>query len=146
MILKEDDIMRIIKLLYIILVISALTALTELQSSLGVLCSQINETYLSSLCDTVFISNGILTAFAIIFRERLILCTKCWFSIHTTDEYSSLFWIFFCQALFLKNSIFYDPIFDIWINLRRFSPLFHRQKRWKVEIFFEKSRVFHIFH
>ena len=141
--MKERDVFSIIKLLYIIILICALFALRE---ALGLGSQYINEEYLRPICDSIFAINGVLTAFFIIFRERIKICTKWWFSIHTFYEYSSFFWIIFCQVLFLKNKIFYDLIFGKWVNQKSFLPLFHTLFCWKVESFSGKSRVFHIFH
>ncbi len=74
--LKESDIFRIIKLLYIIILISSLIALRDAigMGSLGF--EHVNEGYLRPVCDKIFAINGVLTAFFIIFRERVKLCTK----------------------------------------------------------------------
>ena len=71
--MKEKDIFRIIKLLYIILTVCALFALNE---AIIKDASHISEGYLRPICDSIFATNGVLTAFSIIFREYLRLCTK----------------------------------------------------------------------
>ena len=71
--MKEKDVFRIIKLLYILILICALFTLRE---ALGFGNAEINEGYLRPVCDSIFAINGVLTAFFIIFRERLKLCTN----------------------------------------------------------------------
>ena len=71
--MKERDIFRIIKLLYILITVCALAAFRE---ALGFGDENISEAYMRPICDTIFAANGVLTAFFIIFRERIKLCTK----------------------------------------------------------------------
>ena len=71
--MRERDIFRIIKLLYILITVCALGAFKK---ALGFGNGNISEAYMRPICDSIFAVNGVLTAFFIIFRERIKLCTK----------------------------------------------------------------------
>ena len=71
--MKERDIFGIIKLLYILILICALSVF---RMALGFEGENTGEAYMRPICDSIFAVNGVLTAFSIIFRERIKLCTK----------------------------------------------------------------------